>query len=254
VRDAGAITGATSLAQARCAMPGPDCIVLCQVEEKRRDYGASNMSLSSLNANTAMAYDGQLYRRERRSAHDVSGDAEARGDARPGERDGNSRSGNPLDAAYYANRFKANLSDFEIFAEERADLPDTIRPSPDWSDGGGALFDFVGNFSVLLVSVRSGDLERARAAADALQMEVMVVRSTTGLSGEARLPAMLGDLGRLLSAARSGDERAARPPAKDLPHDLQSPLDAPPPQGGEAAGAAYDTLMAYGDDELDSAA
>ena len=227
------------------------------------------MSLSSLTANPALAYDGRHYRRDRRALPDMTGEAEARSDGRPGDRSaaGGAPSGSPHDAAYYASRFKANLSDLEILAEEH----DHVSSPQTWDVAGdGELYDFFGNLSVLLVSVRAGDLERARAAADALQMELMVERSAGGHSAEPRRPNMLGDLGRLLSAARSGDEGAARAAAKELARDVKIALDPPHPPAEEtvaaalppaaaiadpeAAGAAYDTLMSYSDGELDSAA
>jgi hypothetical protein len=109
-------------------------------------------------------------------------------------------------------------------------------------------------------------------------MEVLVERSA-GRHGESGSSHMLDDLGRLLGAAQSRDETAARAAAKDLaaefrgaaapafapqePPPVLARLEAPPPviarlepppdpyaeHETDAGGAAYDTLSHYFDAE-----
>ena len=121
----------------------------------------------------------------------------------------------PYDAAYYASRFKSEVWTLGASAEPQKPLP-----APD-HESDARLFDFFGHLSVLLVAVRAGDIERARAAADALEMEVLVERSAgRDLSGPAALP-WVADLGRMLRPAAAAAAEA--------------------PIGG----AAYDTLAHY---------
>ncbi len=113
----------------------------------------------------------------------------------------------PLDVAYYAGRFRADLSQLGGPAEpreERADVSD--------SQGDPALFDFFGNLSVLLLAVRAGDLPRAQAAANALEMEVLVERSA-GRAGEPAAPPARRRRPpvRSRAQARGGGARAGAP-------------------------------------------
>jgi hypothetical protein len=62
----------------------------------------------------------------------------------------------PLDVAFFASRFRADLSRLGLPAE-----PEQARPDAAESQGDPALFDFFGNLSVLLLAVRAGDLPRA---------------------------------------------------------------------------------------------
>jgi hypothetical protein len=160
----------------------------------------------------------------------------------------------PLDVAYYAARFRAGLSQLGLPAEA-----DSEPPEPSESQGDPALFDFFGNLSVLLLAVRSGDLPRAQAAANALEMEVLVERSA-GRHAEAASTHRLDDIGRLLGAVQSRDEVAARAVAKDLaaefrapPAPATAPAEPPPPPDpyaeADIGGAAYDTLAHYFDAE-----
>jgi hypothetical protein len=140
----------------------------------------------------------------------------------------------PLDPAYYAGRFKTDLSQLQAF--------DGARDGP----GEQQLFDFFGNLSVLLLAVRAGDINRAQAAADALEMEVLVERSASRRSGAAAQ--MLDDLGALFTAAQSHDESAARVAAQELAADFPdaaSPAPDPKVPQPDDGGAAYDTLRQY---------
>jgi hypothetical protein len=145
-----------------------------------------------------------------------------------------------FDPDYYAGRFKTDLSQLQAFEGARE------APSPANAESDQQLFDFFGNLSVLLLAVRAGDLSRAQAAADALEMEVLVERSAGRRPGPAA--AMLDDLGALFSAVQSRDENAARAAAHGLAADFQSAANpAPEPQTAqpEDGGAAYDTLTQY---------
>jgi hypothetical protein len=179
----------------------------------------------------------------------------------------------PADVAFYAGRFRADLSQLGLPAE-----PEQQRSDGSESHGDPALFDFFGNLSVLLLAVRSGDLPRAQAAADALEMEVLVERSAAP-HGESASGRVLGGLGRLIGAAQSRHETAARAAAKDLaakdlaakdlaakdlaaelrgaPARALAPPEPPPdPYAGHEAdvgGAAYDTLAHYFDAETPAA-
>jgi hypothetical protein len=66
------------------------------------------------------------------------------------------KTGEDYDAAFYARRFKTDLSQLKAFdgAEESTASP----PDP---EGDSALMEFFGHLSVLLVAVRSGDISRA---------------------------------------------------------------------------------------------
>ena len=77
------------------------------------------------------------------------------------------------------------------------------RRRPARPPGDSALIDFFGNLSVLLVAVRAGDIGRARAAADALELDALVERSAGVDSGGSRR--MLEDLVAMLGAAQSRD-------------------------------------------------
>jgi hypothetical protein len=152
------------------------------------------------------------------------------------------KAGEDYDAAFYARRFKTDLSQLKVFdgAEESAPPP----PDP---EGDSALMEFFGHLSVLLVAVRSGDISRAQAAADALELDALVERNVARRPGGS--VAMLDDLVAMLSAAQSRDEGAARLAAKGLAGDFQNAVA--PPSGGayaeaaEDGGAAYDTLASY---------
>ncbi len=157
--------------------------------------------------------------------------------------------GESHDAAFFARRFKTDLTQLRVF-----DGADEAAPTPD-AEGDSALMDFFGHLSVLLVAVRTGDIARAQAAADALELDALVERSVGRRSGGSS--AMLTDLVALLGAAQTRDETAARAAAKELADEIQSvvstafmtPRD---PYAEDAAdgGAAYDTLTQY----LDGAA
>ncbi len=112
----------------------------------------------------------------------------------------------PGDAAFYAGRFKANLAALNLSPEG---LVSAEPPAPaDETDQ--SLFDFFGNLSALLVAVRAGDLTQARAAADALEMEVLVERSAGRPIGEWAAPPPPGDLaGNPRSAAVAASPNAA---------------------------------------------
>jgi hypothetical protein len=214
------------------------------------------MSLSGLSAKTDFKFDGRAYPRGRRAHFDA---VNSKG-ALPMTSE-TSPPGKPFDAAYYASRFKADLSQLKAFPKNDEEFPMGNAVDP---EGDRVLYDFFGNLSVLLVSVRAGNLERARAAADALELEVMV-ESSAGARRPGRLN-MLDDLRHLLNAAQSGDETAARAAAQDLARDVKQSLDkprghpAPDPAAtpGEpdldATAAAYDALMAYIGGDAQSAA
>jgi len=160
----------------------------------------------------------------------------------------------PLEVAYHARRFRTDLSQLSIPSGLGAGDPDASE-----SQGDPALFDFFGNLSVLLLAVRAGDLTRAQAAADALEMDVLVERSAGRRAGEAASTHMLDDLSRLIGAAQSRDENAARAAALVLATEYRGAQGAaaserrePPPDPyakseTDAGGAAYDTLAHYFD-------
>ena len=200
------------------------------------------MSLSSLSAKTDYGLGGHMYSRPRRAPQEKLGESEEREPARAAPEDFEG----VLDAAKYASRFRANLAQLEVFASAPDDAP-ASEPGAD-----DALFEFFGNLSVLLVSVRRGDIDRARAAADALAMELMI----EGGAGETGRPHLLQDLRHMVSAAQSGDEGAARAAAKEVARDVRDALEppyAPPPATAapsiDATAAAYDTLMAFSEGE-----
>jgi hypothetical protein len=220
------------------------------------------MPLPSLSAKTDFAYPSPFHSRGRRPSHDNLGASEATDAVKPVEPTAEAASfPNSFDTAYYASRFKADLFELRLVAEEQDNFD---RPSPTHTGDAESdknLFDFFGNLSVLLVSVRAGDLEKARAAADALEMELMVERSAAPRPDEAGQPNRLDDLMNLWSAAKSGDERAVYAAAEDLARDMRGARDAAyesqqaeeaPPADGAAA--VYDTLIAYGDGEAPSVA
>jgi hypothetical protein len=212
------------------------------------------MSLSSLSANTDFAYGGRGQQRGRRASLDA---VDSKG-ATPRIASENP-SVNRFDSDFYASRFKTDLSHLKAFDSEDDAFPPADRAGATDAEGDRVLYDFFGNLSVLLVSVRAGNLERARAAADALELEIMV-ESSARPPGR---PNMLVDLKHLLSAAQSGDETAARAAAQDLARDVKQTLDTPrgfPAQDApdapdlDATGAAYDALVAYIDGDAQSAA
>jgi hypothetical protein len=209
------------------------------------------MSLSSLSAKTDFTYDGRPFSRGRRAHLDA---VESKG-AQP--MSSQNLPPKPFDAAFYASRFKADLSQLKAFPKSGEDFH-TADPAD--AEGDRVLYDFFGNLSVLLVSVRAGNLERARAAADALELEVMVESSAGGRAAPGR-PNMLDDLKHLLNAAQSGDETAARAAAQDLARDVKQTLEPrgfPAPDPGapdlDATGAAYEALVAYIDVDTQTAA
>jgi hypothetical protein len=213
------------------------------------------MALSSLSANTDFAYESRLPPRGRRTPQGLAGELEAKGVVKPVELGaGDDARGRPFDATYYASRFKADLSDLRGFADDHEGPLSADAPRAGYTASDNALFDFFGNLNVLLVSVRSGDLERARAAADALEMEVMVERSAAGSRAEPGKPSMLDDLRHLLIAGQSRNEAfsAIEPPPISDPGALEP--HPTPASAADATGAAYETLMAYIDGEVQSAA
>ena len=160
----------------------------------------------------------------------------------------------PLEVAYHARRFRTDLFHLSI----PAGLGDG-EPGASESQGDPALFDFFGNLSVLLLAVRAGDLSRAQAAADALEMEVLVERSAGRRGGEPASAHMLDNLSALIGAAQSRDENAARAAALVLATEYRGAQGAPasepsgpPPDPyavaeADTGGAAYDTLAHYFD-------
>ena len=142
----------------------------------------------------------------------------------------------PFDPAYYAGRFKTDLSQLQAFDGARE------APGPSGGESDQQLFDFFGNLSVLLLAVRAGDIQLAQAAADALEMEVLVERSA------GRPAPLLDELGARFGAAPSQDEGAARLAARELAADFQSAAEpAPDPEAAppDDGGAAYETLTQY---------
>jgi hypothetical protein len=158
----------------------------------------------------------------------------------------------PAEVAFYASRFRADLSQLGDPAAPRGS-----RPEASESPSDPALFDFFGNLSVLLLAVRSGDLARARAAADALEMEVLVERSAG--RGEPAAPHKIDEFGRMLVVplprptpppAPPPARAEAAPPAPAL--TAAAPVAPPDPyaeNGPDAGGAAYDTLAHFFDAE-----
>jgi hypothetical protein len=175
------------------------------------------MSWSGLIAATEFAPGGRYRANGRRAPKDPAVKTEGQ-EASPAP-------GDPLDLAYYTGLFKTDLTRLQAFDGARE------AATPANAESDQQLFDFFGNLSVLLLAVRAGDLSRAQAAADALEMEVLVERSA------GRRPGVdanrLDDLGALFSAAPSRDENAASLAA--------DPLTAPLDDGG----AAYETLTQY---------
>lgn len=126
------------------------------------------------------------------------------------------------DAAYFANRFKSQMWRLSAYAQE---------PPPPDRDGDSKLFEFFAHLNLLLLAVRQGDIASARAAADALEMEVLAERGLAPSAGGPAAAPWAGNFGRLTSAADSYDEFAETPdPAV---------VDAP------VGGVAYDTLTHY---------
>jgi hypothetical protein len=185
------------------------------------------MPLSGLSVTTEFSPEGRFRAPGRRAPQDRPAKAERQAPA--------PRPGHP---AYHAGRFKTDLTQLQAFDGAR---------DPASAESDQKLFDFFGNLSVLLLAVRAGDINRARAAADALEMEVLVERSA-GHRPDAQAN-MLDDLAALLDAAQSRDESAARVAPKELAADFQSAV-APQESFAETArpddgGAAYDTLTQY---------
>jgi hypothetical protein len=210
------------------------------------------MSLSSLSANTDLAYDGRRRSRDRRASLDARDATVSKGVSPP------IATASPFDPDYYASRFKTDISHLKAFDTDDDAFPPGTPASATDADGDRILLDFFGNLSVLLVSVRAGNLERARSAADALELELLVESSAGSWAAPGR-PTMIDDLRHLLSAAQSGDEIAARAAAQDLARDVKQSLDKPgaaasDAQSADATGSAYDALMAYIDDDAPSAA
>lgn len=170
------------------------------------------MPLSGLSVATELALGSHYPAPHRRAPPD-------RSPPRPAEA---TASGSPVtagdtavDAALYAGRFKANLAELRL-SPEGGVCADRHAPA---DEADQALFDFFGNLSVLLIAVRAGDLAQARAAADALEMEVLIERS----AGR-----------RVLVGAPQSDGGSARAaPSSALPD----------------AGSAYETLAALVDSE-----
>jgi hypothetical protein len=189
------------------------------------------MPLSGVIATTE--YPSEPRYRDRRAPQDRPSKPEAPLPPGPPAHD----SGDVYDAAYYSRRFKTDLSQLHVFdgAEE---------PSPD-ADGDSAMIDFFGHLSLLLVAVRDGDIRRAQAAADALELDAMAERNVG--RRPAGSAALLGDLVATLGAAGLRDDGAARlAPAAVVERD-------PYADEGEDGGAAYETLTQYLDREADAA-
>lgn len=189
------------------------------------------MPLSGLSATSEFAPEGRYRAQGRRAPQDRSAKVEGQSSPAAGE---------SFDPAYYAGRFKTDLSQLQAFDGAR----DAATPAGGENDQ--QLFNFFGNLSVLLLAVRAGDINRAQAAADALEMEVLVERSAGRRPGAAAH--MLDDLGALFNAAQSHDEDAARAAAQELALDLKgAAAPAPDPQIAQPddGGAAYDTLTQY---------
>ena len=96
--------------------------------------------------------------------------------------------------------------------------------------------------------MRAGDIGRAQAAADALELDALLEHNAARPSGAST--ALLDELVALLSGARSVEESGARAlalsvseapePAVIVPPDAYADMDAP-----DDGGAAYDTLRHY---------
>jgi hypothetical protein len=177
------------------------------------------MPWSGLIAATEFAPGGRYRPQGRRAPQDPPVNTEGQG-ASPAPDE-------PLDLAYHAGRFKTDLTRLQAFEG----APDMAAPAT--AEGDQQLFDFFGNLSMLLLAVRAGDIIRAQAAADALEMEVLVERSAGRRPGVAAN--RLDDLSALFGAAQSRDQDAAR--AASLAADPAAPLD--------DGGAAYETLTQY---------
>jgi len=211
------------------------------------------MSLSGLGAKST--YGGRGNSQGRRAPLDIPDAAEPNGAAAPIASE-KPPSAHPFDIDFYASRFKIDLSRLKAFDKDDDAFPPRAPGDATDADGDRILYDFFGNLSVLLVSVWVGNLERARAAADALELEVMV-ESSAGVRPPPGRPNMLEDLRHLLIAAQSGDETAARAASQDLARDVKQTLDkpsgSPEPEAAstsgapapDATGAAYDALVAY---------
>ena len=201
-------------------------------EFEEKAAGASDMPWSDLIATTEFAPGGRYRTPDRRPPQDRSVKAEGQ--------ESSAAAGESFDPAYYAGRFKTDLSQLQAFEGAREPT------NPAGGENDQQLFDFFGNLSVLLLAVRAGDINRAQAAADALEMEVLVEHSAGRRPGAAAHG--LDDLGALLSAAQSHDEAAARLAAEGLAADFQNiaePASDAPVAQFDDGGAAYDTLTQY---------
>lgn len=194
------------------------------------------MPMSGLIATTEYQPESRYRARERRPGSDraVPADTGAASTAPPAEAG--------FDAAYYASRFKTDLSRLQAFdgAEE--------APNPAGGEDEPALADFFGNLSTLLVAVRAGDILRAQAAADALELDALVEQNAPRRPGASA--ALVDELMALLSAAQMREE----PPARPAMRERES---APPPaafvrgdpygedEAPDDGGAAYDTLRRH---------
>ena len=140
-----------------------------------------------------------------------------------------------VDVAFHANRFRADLSQLGAPAE-----PYEHEPGASDAQGDPALFDFFGNLNVLLLAVRAGDLARARAAASALEMEVLVERSA-GRAGEPVSGRRLEDFGRLFGPHPKREATTLGPvlTAAPAPPDPYGELGADEGAAAEDAAAAY---------------
>jgi len=132
----------------------------------------------------------------------------------------------PFDPDYYAGRFKADLTQLQSFEGAR----DAAIPAN--AEGDQRLFDFFGNLNVLLLAVRAGDLSRAQAAADALEMEVLVERSAGRRPG---------------SAAHVFEGLGAASPRVETEGNTSDPPAAAyaPEASLDDGGVAYETLTQY---------
>jgi hypothetical protein len=205
------------------------------LEEKKT--GAPDMPLSSLTATTEYAPEPRYRQRERRSAQDRAARSEPAA-AAPAPAQG------AFDATFYASRFKTDLTQLRAFeGAEGAERPTACEVEP-------GLAEFFGNLSTLLVAVRAGDILRAQAAADALELDALVERNAVRRPGDCA--PLLDDLVGQLAASQASGQTAARVAARELAGEFDpglSPIalpdayaEAEPPDDG---GAVYDTLRHY---------
>jgi hypothetical protein len=112
----------------------------------------------------------------------------------------------------------SGLADFELRTQgPKGDAPLSAR-------------EFLSAFSSLLASVSAGDVDAARNAATALQLELFggpSALAATSESGQAAQTRMLNDLVALIGFARLGELGSAEASAYRLARDMQAALLAP---------------------------